>query len=120
MPSERRSSRETIVASARPPSGRARRAADREPPAQVTIELKSGEIYRGHLDESEETMNCLVTDVVVTARDGRVTKLENCYIRGSQIKFMILPDLLKHSPVFDKVKQLKEQDDAKPRRGGKR
>mmetsp|Transcript_22295 Transcript_22295/g.69861 ORF Transcript_22295/g.69861 Transcript_22295/m.69861 type:complete len:109 (-) Transcript_22295:52-378(-) len=86
----------------------------------VTIELKSGEIYRGHLDESEETMNCLVTDVVVTARDGRVTKLENCYIRGSQIKFMILPDLLKHSPVFDKVKQLKEQDDAKPRRGGKR
>ncbi|KAH8045200.1 U7 snRNA binding protein [Aureococcus anophagefferens] len=52
----------------------------------VTIELKNGEIYRGHLDESEETMNCLVTDVVVTARDGRVTKLENVYIRGSQIK----------------------------------
>ena len=52
----------------------------------MTIELKNGEIYRGHLDESEETMNCLVTDVVVTARDGRVTKLENVYIRGSQIK----------------------------------
>ena len=86
----------------------------------VTVELKSGEIYRGHLDETEETMNCLITDVVVTARDGRVTKLETCYIRGSQIKFMILPDLLKHSPVFDKVKQLKEADDAKPRRGQKR
>lgn len=83
----------------------------------VTIELKNGEIYRGHLDESEETMNCLVTDVVVTARDGRVTKLENVYIRGSQIKFMILPDLLKHSPVFEKVKELKKADDAKPRRG---
>lgn len=104
----------------------------------MTIELKNGEIYRGHLDESEETMNCLVTDVVVTARDGRVTKLENVYIRGSQIKrerrafrvrvfarstaararrFMILPDLLKHSPVFEKVKELKKADDAKPRRG---
>ena len=84
----------------------------------VTIELKNGEIYRGHLDESEETMNCLVTDVVVTARDGRVSKLENVYIRGSQIKFMILPDLLKHSPVFGKVKQLKQADGAKgPRRG---
>ena len=86
----------------------------------MTIELKNGEIYRGHLDESEETMNCLVTDVVVTARDGRVTKLENVYIRGSQIKFMILPDLLKHSPVFEKVKELKKADDAKPRRGQKR
>ena len=86
----------------------------------VTIELKNGEIYRGHLDETEETMNCLVTDVVVTARDGRVSKLENVYIRGSQIKFMILPDLLKHSPVFEKVKQLKKADDAKgPRRGRK-
>mmetsp|Transcript_26899 Transcript_26899/g.80636 ORF Transcript_26899/g.80636 Transcript_26899/m.80636 type:complete len:110 (+) Transcript_26899:274-603(+) len=83
----------------------------------VTIELKNGEIYRGHLEESEETMNCLVTDVVVTAKDGRVTKLENAYIRGSQIKFVILPDVLKLSPAFDKVKQLKQQEDAKPRRG---
>ena len=98
--------------------GATRRASARS--AQVTIELKNGEIYRGHLDESEETMNCLVTDVVMTARDGRVTKLENVYIRGSQIKFMILPDLLKHSPVFEKVKELKKADDAKPRRGQKR
>ena len=82
----------------------------------VTIELRNGEIYRGHLDETEETMNCLLTDVVLTARDGHVTKMENVYIRGSQVKFMILPDLLKHSPVFDKVKQLKRDDDAKPTR----
>mmetsp|Transcript_18374 Transcript_18374/g.59249 ORF Transcript_18374/g.59249 Transcript_18374/m.59249 type:complete len:115 (-) Transcript_18374:3062-3406(-) len=89
----------------------------------VTIELRNGEIYRGHLSESEETMNCLLVDVVVTARDGRVSKMENVYIRGSQIKFMILPDLLRHSPVFDKVKQLKKQEDAKPKkpqRGGRR
>jgi len=80
----------------------------------VTIELRNGEIYRGHLSESEETMNCLLIDVVMTARDGRISKMENVYIRGSQIKFMILPDLLRHSPVFDKVKQLKRQSDAKP------
>jgi len=59
-------------------------------------------------------MNCLLIDVVMTARDGRISKMENVYIRGSQIKFMILPDLLRHSPVFDKVKQLKRQSDAKP------
>ena len=80
---------------------------------QVTIELRNGEIYRGHLSESEETMNCLLVDVVMTARDGRVTKMDNVYIRGSQIKFMILPELLRHSPVFEKVKALKRQEDAK-------
>ena len=83
----------------------------------VTIELKNGEIYRGQLDESEETMNCLVTDVVVTAKDGRVTKLENAYIRGSQIKFVILPNVLKLSPSFDRVKQLKRQEHVKHSRG---
>ena len=30
---------------------------------------------------------------------------------------MILPDLLKHSPVFEKGKELKKADDATPRRG---
>lgn len=79
----------------------------------VTIELRNGEIYRGHLRESEETMNCLLIDVVVTARDGRVTKMDNVYIRGSQIKFFILPDLLRNSPVFDNVKQLKKLHDQK-------
>ncbi|KAJ1454714.1 hypothetical protein M885DRAFT_521299 [Pelagophyceae sp. CCMP2097] len=82
----------------------------------VTIELRNGEIYRGQLDGTEESMNCLITDVVMTAKDGRVTKMENVYVRGSQIKFMILPDLLKHSPVFEKVKALKSKDDAKPKR----
>ena len=57
-----------------------------------------------------------LTDIVCTARDGRVSKMEHVYIRGSRIKFLILPDLLKHSPVFDKVKAMKQADEAKPRR----
>jgi small nuclear ribonucleoprotein (snRNP)-like protein len=32
----------------------------------VTIELKSGEAYRGILDESEETMNCQLTEGTFT------------------------------------------------------
>lgn len=27
----------------------------------VTVEMKNGEIYRGHLDEAEDTMNCFMT-----------------------------------------------------------
>ena len=40
----------------------------------MTIELKSGELYRGHLEAAEDTMNVTLTGVVHTARDGRVTK----------------------------------------------
>ena len=40
----------------------------------VTIELKSGELYRGRLLASEETMNVQLSKVVHQARDGRVTR----------------------------------------------
>lgn len=40
----------------------------------ITVELKSGELYRGHLDAAESTMNVVLSTVVHTGRDGRVTK----------------------------------------------
>lgn len=40
----------------------------------VTVELKSGELYRGHLDAAEDTMNLTLSKVSFTARDGRATK----------------------------------------------
>eukprot|EP01111_Echinosteliopsis_oligospora_P013592 TRINITY_DN490_c0_g1_i1.p1 TRINITY_DN490_c0_g1~~TRINITY_DN490_c0_g1_i1.p1 ORF type:complete len:121 (+),score=37.21 TRINITY_DN490_c0_g1_i1:130-492(+) len=69
----------------------------------VTIELKTGEVYRGHLIESEDNMNCQMANITLTARDGRVSKLEHAYIRGSKIRFLILPDMLKNAPMFKKV-----------------
>eukprot|EP00033_Pygsuia_biforma_P000331 GCRY01000404.1.p1 GENE.GCRY01000404.1~~GCRY01000404.1.p1 ORF type:complete len:131 (+),score=9.84 GCRY01000404.1:41-394(+) len=66
----------------------------------VTIELKTGELYRGTLVESEDNMNCQMSNVTLTARDGRVTNLEQGYIRGSHIRFFILPDMLKNAPMF--------------------
>ena len=66
----------------------------------ITVELKSGEVYRGTLEESEDTMNCSLKGVVHTGRDGRVTKLEAVYLRGSQIRFIVLPELLKGAPLF--------------------
>merc|ERR1711976_195899 len=41
-----------------------------------------------------------MTAVTVTYRDGRVAQLENIYIRGSKIRFLILPDMLKNAPMF--------------------
>jgi len=66
----------------------------------VTVELNNGEIYRGLMVDAEDNMNCQMTNVTLTARDGKVSKLEYVYIRGSKIRFMILPDMLRNAPMF--------------------
>ena len=37
-----------------------------------------------------------------TPQDGRVSELENVFIRGSKIRYIILPDMLKNAPMFKK------------------
>ncbi|XP_069700998.1 small nuclear ribonucleoprotein Sm D3 [Periplaneta americana] len=66
----------------------------------VTCETNTGEVYRGKLIEAEDNMNCQMINITVTYRDGRVAQLENVYIRGSKIRFLILPDMLKNAPMF--------------------
>eukprot|EP01041_Mallomonas_annulata_P011711 gene11711-24542_t len=75
----------------------------------VTVELKNGEIYRGSLREAEDTMNCRLEEVTMTARDGRVTKLEQVFLRGGQVKFVVLPELLKNAPIFKKVQSMRSK-----------
>jgi len=69
----------------------------------VTCETTTGEVYRGKLVEAEDNMNCQMANITVTYRDGRVAQLENVYIRGSKIRFMILPDMLKNAPMFKRI-----------------
>lgn len=66
----------------------------------VTVELTSGELYRGRLLASEDNMNVKMSDVVVTARDGKVTHMDLVYVRGSHVKLFILPDILRYSPIL--------------------
>jgi small nuclear ribonucleoprotein D3 len=48
----------------------------------ITIEVKTGELYRGYLTEaeviylSEDSMNCRMDNVTVTLKDGKVSVLE--------------------------------------------
>ncbi|KAI8842131.1 hypothetical protein BC829DRAFT_347324, partial [Chytridium lagenaria] len=69
----------------------------------ITLELKSGMIYRGKLLEAEDNMNVQLKEIAVTARDGRVTHLEQVYVRGSQVRYFIVPDMLKNAPMFKRV-----------------
>ena len=62
----------------------------------VSLESTTGEVYRGKLVEAED-------NITVTHRDGRVSQLENVFIRGSKIRFLILPNMLKNAPMFKRV-----------------
>mmetsp|Transcript_38908 Transcript_38908/g.67315 ORF Transcript_38908/g.67315 Transcript_38908/m.67315 type:complete len:116 (+) Transcript_38908:97-444(+) len=73
----------------------------------ITVELKNGEIYKGQLAEAEDTMNCQMKEVIMTARDGRILRLENVFLRGAQIKFIVLPDLLKNASILKKIQGMK-------------
>ncbi|KAF0689841.1 Aste57867_18753 [Aphanomyces stellatus] len=88
---------------------------------QITLELKNGEVYRGHLVESEDSMNCQLKQVTLTGRDGQISRLEQVYVRGSQVKLFILPDMLQKSPLFKKVQALKKPEKAsrKSKGGGR-
>ncbi|CAJ2507595.1 Uu.00g087810.m01.CDS01 [Anthostomella pinea] len=66
----------------------------------VTLEITSGQTYRGKLLEAEDNMNVQLKDITVTARDGRVSHLDQVYIRGSHVRFFIVPDMLKNAPMF--------------------
>ena len=45
--------------------------------------------------ETEDNMNCHMQNITMTGRDGKTSKLEYVYIRGSKMRFMIMPDMLK-------------------------
>lgn len=69
----------------------------------VTVELKGGEIYRGELFDAEDNWNCQLKDVTATGKDGRVSQLDHIFVRGSRIRFMIVPDMLKNAPMFKRI-----------------
>eukprot|EP00877_Chromochloris_zofingiensis_P002723 jgi/Chrzof1/12451/Cz06g34330.t1 len=69
----------------------------------ITVELKTGEMYRGQLFDAEDNWNCQLKDVTATGRDGRVSQLSHIYIRGGKIRLVTLPDMLKNAPMFKRI-----------------
>lgn len=63
------------------------------------MELKSGESFRGELHDAEDNWNVQLSNVTATARDGKVSHMEHVFVRGSQIRFLIIPDMLKNAPM---------------------
>ncbi|KAG9312162.1 hypothetical protein JVU11DRAFT_7452 [Chiua virens] len=61
----------------------------------MLVELKNGETFNGHLVNCDNFMNITLREVYQTSADGdRFWKLKECYIRGSTIKYLRVPDTL--------------------------
>lgn len=66
----------------------------------ISLELKTGQTYRGRLISVEDNMNLQLKDVSLIARDGQVSNCETVFLRGSHIRFVVVPDNLRHAPLF--------------------
>ena len=69
----------------------------------VTVELKSGELYRGSMIECKDNWNCQLENITFTVKDGKVSQLEHVFIRGSKVRFMVIPDMRKNAPMFKRL-----------------
>mmetsp|Transcript_31865 Transcript_31865/g.57031 ORF Transcript_31865/g.57031 Transcript_31865/m.57031 type:complete len:129 (-) Transcript_31865:124-510(-) len=69
----------------------------------ITVEIKSGETYRGELWEAEDNWNIQLKTVTATAKDGKVSSMEHIFIRGSRVRLVIVPDMLKNAPMFKRI-----------------
>eukprot|EP00944_MAST-04C_sp_MAST-4C-sp1_P005654 g5654.t1 len=65
----------------------------------ILIELKTGDTYNGTLVDCDNWMNLNLREVVHTSKDGaKFWKMDTCYVRGSQIKYLRMEE-----DIIDKV-----------------
>ena len=57
----------------------------------VTCELKTGEMYRGHLMNCEDNMNAMLEGVTVTGRDGKAPKTLERIQTYSKLNILYIP-----------------------------
>ncbi|CCW67182.1 unnamed protein product [Phytomonas sp. Hart1] len=67
---------------------------------KVSLELANGEVYSGTLTELQDTMNVLLVDAKKISKSGKETAMKSVFLRGSNVVFFQLPDLLQMSPAL--------------------
>ncbi|XP_041358166.1 U6 snRNA-associated Sm-like protein LSm4 [Gigantopelta aegis] len=85
----------------------------------MLVELKNGETYNGHLVNCDNWMNINLREVICTSRDGdRFWRMPECYIRGSTIKYLRIPDEVIDMVKEEAIQKNKGRGDTRGRGGG--
>ena len=66
----------------------------------INIDLTTGDKYRGTLKLVEDNMNCWLENVIHTEPNGHATKFDRAYVRGSNILYFDVPEMLINSSLF--------------------
>jgi small nuclear ribonucleoprotein D3 len=83
--------------------------------AVITVETKRGELIRGLLFEAEDMMNLYLKKAVVHGpQPGAKRNVEQIYVRGTEIVFIVLPEMLRHAPMFNRIKHWRKYGGAPP------
>lgn len=82
--------------------------------AVITVETKTGELIRGLLFEAEDMMNLYLKNAVIYNKSGLKRKVDQVYIRGCQILFIVLPEMLRHAPMFKRIEHWRKFGGAPP------
>jgi len=67
-------------------------------PFLISIETKGNKIFRGNLTSIEENMNCTLENTILIDQNGKISKFKSVFLRGSNIKIFIVPDIFKNIP----------------------
>lgn len=83
--------------------------------AVITVETKRGEVIRGLLFEAEDMMNLYLKKAIVLGpKPGAKRKVDQIYVRGTEITFIQLPEMLRHAPMFDRITHWRKHAGAPP------
>ncbi|KAL3757046.1 hypothetical protein ACHAWU_002885 [Discostella pseudostelligera] len=83
--------------------------------AVITVETKRGELIRGLLFEAEDMMNLYLKKAVVHGpHPGTKRNVEQIYVRGTEIVFIVLPEMLRHAPMFHRITHWRKYGGAPP------
>ncbi|XP_055927477.1 small nuclear ribonucleoprotein Sm D3-like isoform X2 [Argiope bruennichi] len=58
----------------------------------ISVEVMTGEEFRGKLIKAQNNNYCILSDVTVTYKSGFVRSSVETYLRWKQIRFIILPE----------------------------
>ena len=83
--------------------------------AVVTVETKRGELIRGLLFEAEDMMNLYIKKAVILGpKPGSKRVIDQVYVRGTEIVFIVLPEMLRHAPMFQRITHWRKHGGAPP------
>ncbi|GAB2217589.1 hypothetical protein Droror1_Dr00000788 [Drosera rotundifolia] len=60
-------------------------------------------VVDGGMVAAADNWNCQLESITLTSKDGKTSDLEHVFIRGSRVRFIIIPDMLKNAPMFKRL-----------------